>query len=213
MRNPDFWLRIQTRAGPSHGLRTHRRAMTLVEMIIALCVILVSLFLLAGWTGNIRESAKHALAERLLSDLDAALARYHHTTGRYPASHAPDSAIQATVYLLDCDKTRPLLTAFPASVWSGSGRRNLVDPWGTPLRFYPADSDSPYVRANEGRPVFMSAGPDGGFGELDVSQLSDNLRSDDPGTEGFRLDHLMREPRTEREQQHVEEDDRSGSGQ
>jgi type II secretory pathway pseudopilin PulG len=187
--------------------------MTLVEMTIALCVTLVSIFLLAGWTGNMREGSKRALAERVLSDLDVALTRYYHATGRYPASHAPDSAIQATVYLLDCDRTRPILMAFPPSVWSGPGRRNLVDPWGTPLRFYPADSESPYVKANEGRPVFVSAGPDCGFGDLDASQLGDNLRSDDPGTEGFRLDDLMREPRAEREQQHVQEDNRSGSGQ
>ncbi len=201
-------LSLPSRALSGQALR--RPAMTLVEMTIALCGMLVSLFLLVGWTATIREGAKLALAERVLSDLDVALARYYRATGCYPASHAPDSAIKATVYLLDFDKTRPILTAFPPAVWSGPGQRNLVDPWGMPLRFYPADSESPYVRGNEGRPVFVSAGPDCGFGDLDPSQLGDNLRSDDPGADGFRLDHLMREPRTEREQQRDKEDNRPG---
>lgn len=187
--------------------------MTLVEMAVAIALVLVGLFIAVGWTGNLREEAKLALARRVLAELDVALVRYHNATGTYPASHGPDSAIQATVYMLDHDKTRPILEAFPDSVWQGPGRRNLLDPWGTPLQYLPADSDSPYVKANGGRPVFVSAGPDCGFGDLDPSQLGDNLRSDDPGPDGFRLDQLILESPVDKEQSHGQENDRSSGGQ
>jgi type II secretory pathway pseudopilin PulG len=168
--------------------------MTLVEMTLVVCLVVVGLFLLIGWTGNLQQETKRALAVRLLADLDAALARYYHATGCYPTSHGPNSAIQATVDLLDHDRTRPILEALPTSVWRGPTRRNLVDPWGTPLRYYPADSATLCVKANAGRPVFVSAGPDGGFGDFEPAELADNLRSDDPGADGFRLDQLVREP-------------------
>ena len=192
---------------------SRRRAMTLVEMTIVVFLVVVSLFLLIGWTGNTRQDAKRALAVRMLADLDTALARYHRATGSYPTSHGPDSAIQATVYLLDHDKTRPMLLALPPSVWKGSGRRNLVDPWGTPLRYFSADSNSPFVKANNGRPVFVSAGPDCDFGDNDPSKLGDNLRSDDPGVEGFGLDQLMRAPLPDEEHDDGKKDNRSTGGE
>jgi type II secretory pathway pseudopilin PulG len=207
--------RVRVRGVPGRPCR--QRAMTLVEMTIVVFLVVVSLFLLIGWTGNLQQDAKQALAVRMLTDLDTALARYRRATGSYPASHGPDSAIQAAVYLLDHelehDKARPLLVALPPSLWRGAGRRNLVDPWGTPLRYYSADSGSPFVKANNGRPVFVSAGPDCEFGDDDPSRLGDNLRSDDPGVEGFGLDQLMREPLTEEEHQNVQEDNRPAGGE
>jgi type II secretory pathway pseudopilin PulG len=187
--------------------------MTLVEMTIVIFMVVISLLLLIGWTGNTRQEAKRALAVRMLADLDTALARYHRATGCYPASHGPDSVIQATVYLLDHEKTQKMLLALPPSVWRGPGKRNLVDPWGTPLRFYSADSGSQYVKANSGRPVFVSAGPDCDFGDNDPSHLGDNLRSDDPGVEGFGLDQLMREPLPDEEHDDGKKDNRSSGGE
>ncbi|HVP12446.1 MAG TPA: hypothetical protein VMV94_14820, partial [Phycisphaerae bacterium] len=206
-------MAVVSRSARQGGYRPGcRRAMTLGEMTIVVFLVVVSLFLLIGWSGNLQQDAKRALAVRMLTDLDIALARYHRATGSYPASHGPDSAIQATVYLLDHDKTRPILEALPPSVWRGAGKRNLIDPWGTPLRYYPADFGSPCVKANNGRPIFVSAGPDGEFGDDDPSQLGDNLRSDDPGVEGFGLDQLMREPLTDEEHENVQEDNRPGGG-
>ena len=198
------------RAGVRDPTQYDRRAMTLVEMTIVASLVVVSLFLLIGWTGNLRHDAKQALAARMLADLDIALARYHRATGSYPVSRGPNSAIQATVDLLDHEKTQPILNALPLSVWKGPGRRNLVDPWGTPLRYYSADSGSRYVKANNGRPLFVSAGPDCDFGDDDPSKVGDNMRSDDPGIEGFGLDQLMREPLSDEEHEDVQEDNRPG---
>lgn len=170
-----------------------RRGMTLIEMAIAVLVIGAGLFLLVGWTRRLQNDERRDLAVRLLSDLDKALARYHRATDHYPFSPGPNPANWVTVELLDHDRTRPLLEKLPPSVWQGPGRRTLVDPWGTPLQYFPETSDSPFVKANNGRPVFLSAGPDCDFGDEEVSRMADNLRSDDPGPAGFRLDHIMRE--------------------
>jgi type II secretory pathway pseudopilin PulG len=175
--------------------------MSLVEMAIVGLVGGVVLFLLNGWMTTLREQTKRDLAIRLLTDLDQALARYHRACGVYPVSYGQDSAIPATVDLLDHDKTRPLLEALPPSLWRGPGRRNLVDPWGTPLRYYDSPEDSPLVKANDGHPLFMSAGPDRDFGDRDGSRVGDNLRSDDPGPSGFRLHNVMRASFTEQEKE------------
>ena len=94
------------------------------------------------------------------------------------------------VDLLDHEKSRPLIEALPASLHGGPNRYNLIDPWGTPLDYLGPDSDDPRVVANDGRPVFVSAGPDQDFGAHDPACQGDNLRSDDPGPKGFRIHEL-----------------------
>jgi len=186
--------------------------MTLIEMAIVVILVSFGLFLLMGWSDALREDAKRDLAIRVLADLDHALLRYHRETGFYPTSRGPSSAIQATLDLLDHDRTRPILETIPASLWRGPGRRPLADPWGTPLRYYGPDSGSRYVEANNGQPVFVSAGPDRGFGAKNAAELGDNLRRDDPGPSGFRLFHVAREVLSDKEPHDGQEDDRSDTG-
>ncbi len=173
--------------------------MTIIETAVTIFLLSVGLFLLAGWTGMLRAEAKRDLAVRMLSDLDQALARYRRASGSYPLRRGPDSDIPAVVDLLDHDKTRPILEAFPSTLWRGPDRYRLVDPWGTPLRYYPPDSDDPKVLANAKRPLFESAGPDQDFGDELVVAIGDNLRSDDAGTDGLRLHDVLREAMTEAE--------------
>jgi len=181
--------------------------MTLAEMVLVIFVIAIALFLLVGWMNALQQAAKRDLAVRLLADLDLALARYHRATGCYPTSHGPNSAIQATLDLLDHEKTHPIMESLPATVWREPERRHLVDPWGTPLRYYGVESNSPWVKVNGGRPVLVSAGPDRDFGDEDPAAAGDNLRSDDPGPEGFRLQHALREAAIEKEPSDGQEDD------
>ena len=183
--------------------------MTLVEMLITIILIAVGLFILSGWMTSMRQAARRDLAVRLLSDLDKALSRYCRTSGYYPDARGPNAANWATTALLDLDKTRPLLEALPESLWDGPGRKNLVDPWGTPLKYLSDSRESPLVRANNGRPVFVSAGPDRDFGEEDTARIGDNLRSDDPGPEGFRLHDLIRESSAREEEGNGQEDNRA----
>lgn len=168
--------------------------MTLIEMTITVFVVSVLLFLLTGWMTMMRADAKHNLAIRMLADLDEALARYRRATGSYPIARGPDSAIPVVVDLLDHPRTRSIVEAFPKCLWRGpDGQRRLVDPWGTPLRYVAPESGDPIVLANAGRPIFISAGPDQDFGEIDASAVGNNLRSDDPGPDGFRLPDIIRE--------------------
>lgn len=201
-------------AGDSSGLgfRAHNRrpnpwrAMTLIEMAVTVLLIGAGLFLLVGWTRGLQADARRTLAVRLLAELDKALAQYHRANDLYPMAPQPDAAARVTIALLDFERTRQTLDALPASVWRGPGQRILVDPWGTPLKYFSETDESRYVLANNGRPVFVSAGPDRDFGEDDASKIGDNLRSDDPGPAGFRLDHIMRESLTEEEPEVGEKD-------
>lgn len=164
--------------------------MTLIETVLSVSALSVGLFLVVGWMSTLREDAKHDLVVRMLADLDAALARYRRATGVYPPSRGPESAISAVVDLIDHEKSRRLIEAFPPSLRMGPNRYNLIDSWGTPLRYLGPNSEEPKVLANAGRPVFISAGPDRDFGDSDPAYLGDNLRSDDPGPRGFRIHDL-----------------------
>lgn len=183
--------------------------MTLVETVVIIFLLSVGLFLLTGWTGMLRAEAKRDLAVRMLADLDQALARYRRASGSYPSWPGADSDIPAVVDLLDHDKTRPILEAFPRSLWRGPDRYRLVDPWGTPLRYYPPGSTDPEVRANRGKPLFESAGPDRDFGDRAVAAIGDNLRSDDAGSDELRLHDALRDAMTKAEDS--ESADRDGN--
>lgn len=182
--------------------------MTLVEMIITVVVLGISLFLLTGWLGSVRESTKEALAIRMLADLDDALTRYRLATGEFPRSRGPGSDIPVVLDLVAHEKSRPILERFPSQLWQGPGgsKRRLVDPWGTVLRYLSSDSNDGRVKANDGRPLFVSAGPDRDFGDVNPAAVADNLRSDDPGPEGFRIDHVIREAFVEGDENRGEED-------
>ncbi len=191
----------------AHPTGSRVAAMTLIEMLVVVFIVGAGLFLLNGWLSGAQQEARRDLAVRLLADLDRALIRYHRATNCYPSSHGPNSAADATITLLDHDRTRPILEALPISVWRERGKRTLVDPWGTPLLYFSPASDSPWVRANNDRPVFVSAGPDRDFGDIDPVGLGDNVRSDDPGPNGFRLHQALRETMMIEEPPNGEEDD------
>lgn len=186
--------------------------MTLIEMAVVVLAVAGGMFLLSGWMTSVRQGAKGALATRMLATMDRALARYHRAVGAFPPGLSPEpvqAARAAAAALFRHDKTRPLLESLPPSVRRGrSGETfSLVDPWGTPLKYVTAQDDAPFARANEGRPVFISAGPDLNFGDQDSAAIGDNLRSDDPGPGGFRPRFLAPDPATDPEDPSGEEDD------
>lgn len=186
--------------------------MTLVEMTIIGMIVGAGLFLVTGWMNTTRQGTKRDLAIHMLLELDKSLARYHRACGTYPASFGPDSAISATTVLLDHERTRKTLEDLPNSCWRGPGRRTLIDPWGTPVRYYASATESPAVKANNNRPLFVSAGPDRDFGDTHHARIGDNLRSDDPGPSGFRLHDIMRDTLSGKEQDSGETDSRPAAG-
>ncbi len=169
--------------------------MTLVEMTIAVLLVAGALFLLTGWMNSLRDNAHRDLCTRMLSDLDEALMRYRRTTGAYPVLRGHEDAASAVADLLDLEKTRNILDTFPDDLWRREGMtRILVDPWGTPLRYVGPDGGDHRVVANGGRPIFISAGPDRDFGGPNTPDAEgNNLRSDDPGPEGFPIHDVLRD--------------------
>ena len=187
--------------------RRNRRATSAIRVLVAICATGLLLFLLAGWMTTLQGGTKQDLARRMLADLDQALVRYRRATGNYPTSRGPNSAIPAVVDLIDHEKTRPILEAFPSCLRSGPGRKPLVDPWGTLLRYLPEDSSDPAARAGGGRPVFVSAGPDRDFGDQNPVARENNLRSDDPDPSGLQIHQVIRDALAEQEQQGAQEGD------
>jgi type II secretory pathway pseudopilin PulG len=120
--------------------------MTLVEMMVVGMVLGAGLFLLTGWMATNRLATKRDLAVHMLEELDKALVKYHRAAGQYPPSYGPNSAITATTVLLDHERTRKILDDLPPSLWRGPGHQTLLDPWGTPLRYYATVADSPAVK-------------------------------------------------------------------
>ncbi|MFO0972114.1 MAG: type II secretion system protein [Phycisphaerae bacterium] len=160
------------------------RGLTLVEMLITVFLIGVGLFLLVGWSRTVREGAKRRLAATSLRMLDRALADYRAASGDFPPAPG-DDALAAVQALLRLPATRKPLEALPESLWTPERPRRLLDPWGTPLRYLCDPRRNAWVRANGGRPVFVSAGADREWGTLDSAGTGDNLRSDDPDDAGF----------------------------
>ena len=139
--------------------------------------------------------------------MDKALSAYHHATGRWPGDAegatsvdtppendgSGDRVIAILRAVPDSQKvldqippifrvaaTSDPLAAGPASQPASS---TVQDAWGHRFRCITADSPNPAehdaVAANDGKPVFISAGPDGRFGPQDQPNAADNIRSDE----------------------------------
>ena len=178
--------------------------MTLVETLIAAAVIGVVLAVVTLGMATVRSDLKHNQVGQLLAILDDALSAYHQATGKWPtepgaenegrASAEHDGSADRVIAVLAAepasrailDKTRPVLRVIPvADIADGASELpwgTVQDAWGRPLRCLTAASKSPLdreaVAVNGGRPIFISAGPDGRFGTRDIAAAADNLRSD-----------------------------------
>lgn len=131
--------------------------MTLVETVIALLLLGVILFLLAGSAKWTRQRAKDQLAWDMLAALNKSLAAYVQDQGGYPPGRADRQPHEAIAALLrDEDSARYLLSLPPALHTRHGEQPTLLDPWARPLHYLTADhDDAGRVEANDGRPVFV----------------------------------------------------------
>jgi len=115
-------------------------------------------------------------------------------------STSPDTALgmagvvaaeRAVGALLEQPESAKVMAEISASAWSSADRRRLLDAWRTPLRYLGPQHSPDRVAINDGRPIFVSAGPDREFGERGSVAVGDNIASDDAGvydaTEGNRV--------------------------
>lgn len=187
-------------------MRTRRQAMTVTETLIVGGLMGLGLLAVAVGIDSVRDALKGQQTRALLSQLDKALAVYHEATGRWPvgkpappatqsAGEAPESADglgPLLSVLAGTPGSRAVLETLPprfrddASVKGAPAARTdgpaLRDSWGRPLRCLTAGDPSAEAReavaANQGRPIIISAGPDGRFGRRDIVEATDNIRSD-----------------------------------
>ena len=183
-----------------------RRALTLIETLIAAMLIALVLVIITVGVGTVRGDLKRRQTAQLLAQLDKALTAYHRATGRWPSdpegppsldapSENDGSGDRIIAALTTVPPSRKLLDELPAifrvaaapdspaaSPTSQPASSTVQDSWGHRLRCITADSPNPVehdaVAANDGKPVFISAGPDGRFGPQDHPDAADNIRSD-----------------------------------
>jgi len=151
-----------------HGARMGRRrvrGMTLIEMAVAVLVLGIAIFLLAGLARTTRQEAKRRLAVRTIQALDEALTVYQHRYGGPPPGHADGASDEAIAALLSYGPSSAVLDGLPAVLRRITPKgKTLVDPWGMPFRYVTLSNNQIALRArvasNSGRPIFDSAGPD-----------------------------------------------------
>ena len=146
-------------------------------------VLALVLWGLSGATRQMRTSAKRTQAVALLAALDRGLENYARQAGAYPAGDETGRADAALAVLAAAQRgDAGFVPGVPrALVVRGPRGPSVRDPWGGRLRYVtPAYAADPQRAArNAGRPVLLSAGPDGDFGDHDAARNSDNLASDD----------------------------------
>ncbi len=158
------------------------RAFTLVEMLIAVCLLGLVLAGLVNVAQGVRDRAKTEQAGALLRALERAQTAYVQRHGAWPRGAADGQARQALAALLGEPGARAALRSLDGP-WSGLLDRpgEWLDPWGRPLRYVTELHDEAAVRMNGGRPFWVCAGPDRLFGNNPGdSAQADNISSDRP---------------------------------
>src|SRR5262249_45356264 len=90
-----------------------QRAFTLVEMLIAILLIGLVLFMAIGWTRSVRLAARRELAIDVLARLNTALDRYHRARGDDPPESDERAADAATTALLQLPVSRKVTSEIP----------------------------------------------------------------------------------------------------
>ncbi len=161
-------------AGPS--------GFTLVELLLVMFVLSILVALVVGVGSYVIEQARITETVETQLTLLAAVDAYRRVTGDFPEPNqtVEEGSIEGLLTILQASgdasalgeeirkQTLPFLQ---------SGGSLQVDAFGNPMHYYPR-------RGIGGKPLVISAGPDGDFGEMDESKQRDNIRSDTQGTDG-----------------------------
>ncbi len=160
--------------------------MTRRELVLTYAVVALMMALMVGVGDYIQRESKGRLAEEMVLTLREAVVAYHAATGRYPPGQPDGRSEQAITELLGDEASRGVLNDWPVLPLNGTdSHAGFADPWGAAFRYLaaPLHPEVPALTRGEGRaamPVFVSAGPDRDFGDLDSRRQQDNLSSDIP---------------------------------
>jgi prepilin-type N-terminal cleavage/methylation domain-containing protein len=152
----------------------HNRAVTLIEMLVVLGIIVVLGGVIATVTFRTDNQSKENAVAAAFTVLKSALREYYEARNTYPVQPDPNST-QAAAHvrflmreLLDEPASRQVLEKLsPALVKTATaGVPDLRDPWGTTFD-YIYIYDATYPNRGDSFPELISAGPDKKFGTPD----------------------------------------------
>ena len=164
-------------------IRAHdRRGLALREMLLVIVLLTIAFGLMVSLARGVRSEAAHSLVQRVLLELEDALAAYNRDFAQYPAVHSlvpadhagplgpgdeswlRQRAIEQNRALVRAlgvgareDGANSLLGGVSAMMFDGSA---LLDPWGGAIAFLPVGR-SEFGTAAHNAPFFFSGGPDG----------------------------------------------------
>jgi prepilin-type N-terminal cleavage/methylation domain-containing protein len=162
-------------------------AFTMIELLVVMFILAVLVALVASVGGYVMRSANERETAAIQTILMDAIQAWHdkanstdpNTTAKgYPKEDYPDKQkgemqnlmtelTSSLVYPPASRAARDILLKLPKEAWSGGTDEPVKDSWGAAMRY----KDSTGLG---GRPVIISAGPDGNFNTDD-----DNIRSDE----------------------------------
>ena len=176
--------------GPRHWAGA--KGFTLIELLLVMFILTVLVALGVGVASYVIDQARITETVAAQQTLISAIEAYKRATGSYPAydpnSDGTDLSVYTVVQTLKGDRAandeqrKEIQEATMASIQVGGFD---TDGFGTPMRYYAR-------RGLGGKPLVVSAGPDGKFGDeddqTDESKKRDNIRSDTYTTDGRRKD-------------------------
>ncbi len=128
--------------------RKYTQALTLIELLAVMVIILIIAGMFVGVSGPASKSAKKRKAEVMISALEVAIGMYKADTGLYPPSDTADG-IGTTAKLNDYLSTGGTNSGVtPATGWSGPYMEfkqgdisqtnwTIIDPWGNSYLYDP----------------------------------------------------------------------------
>jgi type II secretory pathway pseudopilin PulG len=151
-----------------------------LEAILLLAVVAAALALLAGQAESARNRLRQDLASSQLAILREALAVYYLDTGSFPPGKIDLSSRDAFKTMRALPACACALADWPQPAMADPDS-GPVDPWRSAYRYIAPENDGTgQVADNGGWPLFVSAGPDGDFGDpADPAAEADNRRTDD----------------------------------
>jgi prepilin-type N-terminal cleavage/methylation domain-containing protein len=166
---------------PPSGRRPRRRGFTLVELLLVMFVLSVLVALVVGVGSYVIEQARITETVANQQALIAAIDAYRKVTGQFPDGNGLGD-IEVLMTALQPDGNAPREVEIRKEVTpflkAGSGSL-MVDAFGSTMKYYAG-------KGLGGKPLIISAGPDGDFGDIPVDETKqrDNIRSDTHGKDG-----------------------------
>lgn len=181
---------MQARPGIGYARRRRGRwGLAVSELLLVVVSLTLVLSIIVSLSRRVRRESSHDLAERVLVELDAALAAYRVRTGQLPEvtpllegdseADVTESVLATRGLVNNRQAVAALQVAGRADGAAAEGAEaedvvldtlglilfdgsTLRDPWGTPI-VYMAGGSRLVGTAAANRPFFFSAGPDGQY--------------------------------------------------